>query len=59
MRAGFMSEDSEGKREPLPAKAWTLCIRTIEKSIQRYFTGPGSRGCQVFLESFIKKSSPD
>jgi hypothetical protein len=55
VRAGFMSEDSEGNREPLPTKAWTLCIRTIEDSIQRYSTGPGSRGYQHFLESFIKK----
>jgi hypothetical protein len=57
MRAGFMSEDSEGNREPLPTKAWTLCIRTIEDSIQRYSTGPGSRGYQNFLESFIAKGS--
>ncbi len=57
VRAGFMSEDSEGNREPLPTKAWTLCIRTIEDSIQRYATGPGSRGYQDFLESFIAKGS--
>jgi hypothetical protein len=35
VRAGFMSEDHEGNREPLPNKAWTLCIRTLEDSIQR------------------------
>lgn len=57
VRAGFMSEDSEGRREPLPTKAWTLCIRTIEDSIQRYSTGPGSRGYQDFLEHFIAKGS--
>lgn len=57
VRADFMSEDSEGRREPLPTKAWTLCIRTIEDSIQRYSTGPGSRGYQDFLESFIAKGS--
>lgn len=57
MRSGFMSEDSEGNREPLPTKAWTLCIRTIEDSIQRYSTGPGSRGYQDFLESFLPKGS--
>ncbi len=52
-----MSEDSEGNREPLPTKAWTLCIRTIVDSIQRYATGLGSRGYQDFLKSFIAKGS--
>ena len=56
-RAGFMSEDSEGHREPLSTREWTLCIRTIEDSIQRYSTGSGSRGYQDFLESFIAKGS--
>ena len=56
-RAGFMSEDSEGHREPLSTREWTLCIRTIEDSIQRYSSGPGSRGYQDFLESFIAKGS--
>ena len=55
VRAGFMSEDSQGNREPLPTKAWTLCIRTIEDSIQRFATGSGSRGYQSFLEGFIAK----
>ena len=55
--AGFMSEDSESNNKPLPTKAWTLCIRTIEDSIQRYATGPGSRGYQDFLVSFIAKGS--
>jgi hypothetical protein len=57
MRTAFMSEDSEGNREPLPTKAWTLCIRTIEDSIQRHSTGPGSRGYQDFLENFLPKSA--
>ncbi len=52
-QAGFMSEDSEGNLEPLPTKAWTLCIRTIEDSIQRHSTGAGSQGYQDFLESFL------
>ena len=55
VRTGFMSEDSKGNREPLPTKAWTLCIQTIEDSIQRYSTGPGSQGYQNFLEGFIPK----
>ncbi len=55
--AGFMFEDGEGNRKPLPTKAWTLCIRTIEESIQRHSTGPGSRGYQDFLERFIAKGS--
>lgn len=54
-RAGFMTEVIEGNREPLPTKIWTLCLRAIEDSIQRYSTGPGSRGYQIFLESFIPK----
>ena len=57
VRAGFMSEDGDGTRKPLPTREWTLCLRTIEDSIQRYSTGPGSRGYQDFLESFIAKSS--
>ena len=56
-RAGFMSEDSEGHREPLSTREWTLCIQTIEDSIQRYSSGPGSQGYQDFLESFIAKGS--
>lgn len=55
MRAGFMSEDNEGHRKLLPTREWTLCIRTIEDSIQRYSTGPGSRGYQDFLAGFIAK----
>ena len=55
LRAGFVAEDKEGNREPLPTQAWTLCIRTIEDSIQRHSTGPGSRGYQDFLETFIAK----
>lgn len=52
-----MSEDSEDNREPLPTKAWTLSTRTIEDSIQRCATGPGSRGSQNFLMNFIAKGS--
>jgi hypothetical protein len=53
--ADFMLEDSVGECGPLSVQTWTLCIRTIEESIQRHSTGPGSRGYQNFLEGFIKK----
>jgi hypothetical protein len=49
-------EDEAGAQQILPAKLWTLCLRTIEESIQRYSTGPGSKGYQLFLESFIGKT---
>ena len=49
-------EDETGAQQILPTKLWTLCLRTIEESIQRYSTGPGSKGYQLFLESFIAKS---
>jgi hypothetical protein len=48
-------EDAEGNREPLPTKIWILCLRTVEESIQRYSTGPGSHGYQDFIEVFIGK----
>lgn len=57
VRAGFIAEESDGTRKPLPTKEWTLCLRTIEDSIQRYATGSGSRGYQEFLEDFIPKNS--
>lgn len=57
LREGFMSEDSEGNREPISTTAWTLSIRTVEDSIQRYSTGPGSKGYQVFLEGFMGRGS--
>jgi len=55
VRERAMSIDNGGNREPLPTKVWTLCIRTIEESIQRHSTGPGSQAYQVFLEGFIRK----
>jgi hypothetical protein len=56
VREGLAMEDSEGNREPLPTRLWVLCLRTVEDSIQRYSTGPGSRGYQDFLETFISKA---
>jgi hypothetical protein len=55
-RKGIQMEDSAGQREALPTRLWTLCLQTIEDSIQRYSTGPGSRGYQDFLEGFIAKA---
>lgn len=53
VRRHFHLEDESGEREILPTSLWTACIRTIEESIQRHSTGPGSKGYQQFLESFI------
>lgn len=55
-RKCLLLEDETGQHEPLPTKLWTLCLRTIEDSIQRYSTGPSSKGYQHFLESFIAKA---
>jgi hypothetical protein len=55
-RKNIQMEDMTGQREALPTRPWTLCLRTIEDSIQRYSTGPGSRGYQDFLASFISKA---
>lgn len=49
-------ENDNGDRETLPTNLWTMCLRTIEESIQRRSTGPGSKGYQHFLESFIPKA---
>lgn len=55
-RKCLLLEDETGAQEILPTKLWTLCIRTVEESIQRYSTGSGSKGYQHFLESFIAKA---
>lgn len=39
-----------------PAK-WCICLRTVEDSIQRYSTGPGSQAYLSFIEGFIAKAS--
>ena len=56
VRKDIQMEDGAGQLEALPTRLWALCLRTIEDSIQRYSTGPGSRGYQDFLESFISKA---
>jgi hypothetical protein len=55
-RKDIQMEASTGQREALPTRIWTLCLRTIEDSIQRYSTGPGSKCYQGFLEGFISKA---
>lgn len=55
-RDSLMLEDEDGQRVTLPIKLWSLCLRTIEESIQRRSDGPGSKGYQHFLESFIPKN---
>lgn len=56
VRQTLAFEDPEGNREPLPTKIWALCLRTVEESIQRHSTGPGSHGYQEFIEVFIGKA---
>jgi hypothetical protein len=53
-RQSFFLEDESGEATILlPTSIWTACIRTIEESIQRHSTGPGSIGYQQFIGSFI------
>jgi hypothetical protein len=59
LRAGLGLKDTEGGRAPLPTKIWTLCIRTIEESIQRYSTGSGSKGYQEYIKGFLPERSTD
>jgi hypothetical protein len=53
VRKDLLIEDTAGQPSPLSTKEWTLCLRTIEESIQRHSTGPGSQGYLTFLESFL------
>ena len=38
---------------PLPVREWLLCLETVEESIQRRATGPGSRTYLEFIAGFI------
>jgi hypothetical protein len=57
VRQGLMFEDQDGNQKPLPTREWTLCLRTVEESIVRYSTGPGSLGYLAFLDGFIPKGT--
>lgn len=55
-RKTILMEDGAGSAEPISTSLWMLCVRTVEDSIQRYSTGPGSRGYQSFLDGFMAKA---
>lgn len=57
LRSQFQFEDSEGNQNPFPTREWCLCLRTVEESIQRYSTGPGSQAYLAFIAGFIAKAS--
>lgn len=57
LRSQFQFQDSEGDQNPLPTREWCLCIRTVEDSIQRYSSGPGSQAYLSFIAGFIAKAS--
>lgn len=58
LRSHFQLQDSDGNQNPLPTREWCLCLRTVEDSIQRYSTGPGSQAYLAFIAGFIAKASP-
>jgi len=55
IRAQMKEEGSELQVEGLTTREWTLCLRTVEESIQRHSTGPGSQAYLTFLEGFLPK----
>ncbi len=42
---------------PLPVRDWLLCLETVEESIQRRSTGPGSCGYLEFIAAFIPEGT--
>lgn len=54
-RQSFFLEDESGEPKLFPTSIWTACVRTVEESIQRHSTGPGSKGYQHFIEFFIDR----
>ncbi len=57
VRTQFQLQDNEGNQNPLPTREWCLCLRTVEDSIQRHATGPGSLAYLSFIAGFIAKAS--
>ncbi len=51
--AAVHSAAAGGARRILPTQLWTQSLRTIEESIQRRSSGPGSKDYQKFLQSFL------
>lgn len=45
--------DADQVERPLPVREWLLCLETVEESIQRRATGPGSRAYLDFIAGFI------
>ena len=53
VRVDMKELGSDLQVEALSTREWTFCLRTVEESIQRHSTGPGSQGYLTFLEGFI------
>jgi hypothetical protein len=53
-RQTLLMGDGTGEEKVIPVSIWNLCIRTVEESIQRHSSGPGSQAYQRFLESFLQ-----
>lgn len=50
---GLHEENPDKTTRPLPAPLWALCLKTVEESIQRHSTGPGSRGYLEFTAPYF------
>jgi len=57
LRSQFQFEDSAGNQNPISTREWCLCLRTVEDSIQRYSSGPGSVSYLDFIAGFISNAS--
>ena len=54
----FQEESADGTSRPVSVPIWTLCLRTVEESVQRRFTGSGSRAYLEFIAGFLPKQRP-
>ncbi len=50
-------EGPDQVQSPLPVRDWLLCLETVEDSIQRRSTGPGSRAYLEFIAAFIPEGT--
>ena len=53
----ILEEGENPKKRPLPVPIWTLCLQTVEESIQRRSSGPGSRFYLEFIAGYFPDTS--
>jgi hypothetical protein len=45
----------DAPQTPLPVRDWLLCLETLEESIKRHSSGPGSRAYLDYLKGFLSQ----